>query len=347
MTEADRQLAGAVLMTGIPGAHLDSETRATLEEIRPSGVILFRRNIENLDQLRELTAELHSLPSRPLISIDHEGGRVVRVGEPFTNFPVARYVTDEGMALELGRAMGRELAAAGIDIDFAPVLDVDSNADNPIIGERAFSHSAQEVATLALAFARGMHSTGIVPCGKHFPGHGDTDRDSHLELPLVHKSRQELDRVELAPFRAAIAAKIPMLMTAHVVYTALDADRPATISPRIVRQLLREELKFGGVIVSDDLEMRAVADHNSVPDAAVASLGAGCDWALVCNDFANSIATSRRIGEAIAAGKLNKQELQKSHERIEALRVDRRDTTELPCRDHHALRDRILATQQA
>ncbi len=340
-----KSIAGAVLMTGIPGPRLDAATRRALEQMQPAGIILFRRNVESLEHLRALTAALHDLPSRPLVAIDHEGGKVVRVGAPFTDFPVARAVGDASTAEALGRAMGRELAAAGIDIDFAPVLDVDSNPDNPIIGERAFADSPQRVAELALAFARGMRSTGVIPCGKHFPGHGDTDRDSHLELPVVAKSRAELEAVELAPFRAAIAAGIPMLMTAHVLYPALDAKRPATVSPDIVGGLLRREMNYQGVIASDDLEMRALAADHSVPDAAVASLAAGCDWLLVCNDFSNSIATAEGIAAAVQRGDLDMQRLRESAARIQALRTSTStcDSVELPCAEHIALRDRIRA----
>ena len=335
------ELSGAVLTTGIPGTSLDSETRAALERIRPSGVILFRRNVESLTQLRALTTELHALPSRPLVSIDHEGGKVMRVGAPFTDFPPARTVPDAATAEALGRAMGRELAGAGIDIDFAPVLDVDSNPANPIIGDRAFSASATEVAELGTAFVRGMRSTGVVPCGKHFPGHGDTDRDSHLELPVVHKNRTELDAVELVPFRAAIAEDVPMLMTAHVLYPALDRERPATLSPTILQGLLRGELGYRGIIVSDDLEMRALSDDCAVPDAAIASLAAGCDWLLICNDFENTVRTAERLEAAIAAGELDAGQLRERAARIGALRGARCEAVDLPCAEHLALRDRL------
>ncbi len=338
------ELAGAVLTTGIPGLRLDAETQRELERIRPSGVILFRRNFESLEQLRALTAELHALPSRPLVSIDHEGGKVVRVGEPFTDFPPARNVTDTAAAKSLGRAMGSELAAAGIDIDFAPVLDVDSNPANPIIGDRAFSTDPQEVAMLGAAFVEGMRQSGVVACGKHFPGHGDTDRDSHLELPTVQKSRAELDAVELVPFRAAIADAIPMLMTAHVMYPGLDPDLPATLSPRILQSLLRDELGYAGVIVSDDLEMRALSDACSVEDAAVKSLAAGCDWLLICNEFENTRLAYQRVTQALGSGELDAGRLRTSARRIDALRPGHCEPVPLPCADHRALRDRLRAS---
>lgn len=346
MAKASDELAGAVLITGIPGTSLDRATRDVLERVRPSGVILFRRNFASFEQLRGLSAELRELPSRPLISIDHEGGRVMRVGPPFTIFPAARAATDRTTAEALGRAMGAELAAAGIDIDFAPVLDVDSNPANPIIGDRAFSTSATETAELAVAFAAGMLDAGVLPCGKHFPGHGDTDRDSHLELPVVGRSREQLEAVELVPFRAAIAAGIPMLMTAHVLYPALDPERPATLSPTILRDLLRGELGYDGVIVSDDLEMRALSDDCPVAEAAVASLRAGCDWLLVCNDFANTERAAHRIVAALDDGELDPAALRASAARVAALRQRRHRPaveTALPCAAHQQLCDRMTA----
>jgi len=346
MIDGNRALAGRVLTTGIPGAKLDSDTLSALHHMQPSGVILFRRNIEDVGQLRELTSRLHALPWHPWISIDHEGGRVLRVGEPFTMFPCARDVAlcgDGSIVEAVGRAMGRELRAVGIDIDFAPVLDVDSNPSNPIIGDRAFGNNPADASRCALALANGLRSGGVLPCGKHFPGHGDTDRDSHTDLPVVNRSRAELEELELVPFRAAIAARIPMLMTAHVVYSALDPAHPATLSRSIVHGLLRAELGFQGVVVSDDLEMRAVSDRLPVPEAAVAALRAGVDWLLVCNDFDQAIATSDRIASALAAGELDQRSLALSGERIRDLpRLGSVDQScEMPIAEHAALCERI------
>ena len=324
MVEHARRLAGEVLTTGVPGPAIDGETRRLHERLRPSGVILFRRNVESVEQLRELVAELHALPSRPLVSIDHEGGRVMRLGQPFTSFAAAREVARTGdaeIARAVGRAIGLELASVGIDIDFAPVLDVDSNPANPVIGDRAFGATPEDVSTFALAFHDGLASGGVIGCGKHFPGHGDTDVDSHLELPVVRRDRDALGAVELAPFRAAIAAGWPMLMTAHVRYTALDSELPATLSRRILVDLLRGELGFAGVLVSDDLEMGALRRFGEVPDLAVAALAAGVDWALVCNDLDAAARSAERIAAALERGELDPAALGASAERVRALRV--------------------------
>jgi beta-N-acetylhexosaminidase len=351
MTDSKRILAGRVLTTGIPGLRLDRDTLSALHHMQPSGIILFRRNIEGPGQLRELTGSLHALPWRPWISIDHEGGRVLRVGEPFTLFPCARDVGACGsmsVVEAVGRCMGLELRNAGIDIDFAPVLDVDSNPANPIIGDRAFGSDPAGVARYALALQRGLLVAGIVPCGKHFPGHGDTDRDSHTDLPVVHRSRVQLEEVEIPPFRAAIAARIPMLMTAHVLYSALDPDQPATLSRSIVHGLLRQDFGYGGVVVSDDLEMRAISARMPVAEAAVAALRAGVDWLLVCNDFDQAIATSDRITAALAGGELEAEVLVSASNRIDRLPrpTPAGEPLQMPVAEHAALCERIKQTRE-
>src|SRR5439155_8944763 len=193
----------------------------------------------------------------------------------------------ERTAEAVGRAIGDELRALGVDIDFAPVLDVHTNPANPVIGERAFGRDAATVARRALAFARGLDAAGVLACGKHFPGHGDTDTDSHLELPRIDHDWDRLEKVELLPFRRAAAAGLPIIMTAHVVFAALDAQRPATLSEQVITGLLRGKLGYRGVIVSDDLDMRAIAGHMGADHAAVAAVRAGCDVLLLCCDAAN------------------------------------------------------------
>lgn len=345
MTAWADELAGAVLCTGIPGPQLDAATRAALVRLGPSGVVLFRRNFEDVDQLRDLVARLHALPSAPLVSIDHEGGLVMRLREPFTHFPPARTVSlssDPDLAYAVGHAMGTELAAVGIDISYAPVLDVDSNPQNPIIGQRAFGADAETVVRFALPFMRGVQDAGVIACGKHFPGHGDTAHDSHLELPTVARSRQELEQTELPPFRAAIGAGIQVLMTAHVRYLALDGDQPATLSRPILQDILRRELRFLGVLVSDDLEMRALRGAGSIADCAVHALQAGVDWALVCNDFDESVRTFDRIRAALLDGTLDRETVERSAQRIRALRRPRRLVEiSLPVLAHQQLNERL------
>jgi beta-N-acetylhexosaminidase len=227
------------------------------------------------------------------------------------------------------------------------VLDVHSNPANPIIGDRAFSSDPDVVSAIGIALMRGLLAGGVIPCGKHFPGHGDTETDSHVELPTVRRSRAELERTELAPFRAAIAAGIPMLMTAHVLYPALDADHPATVSPAILTDLLRSELGFEGVIVSDDLEMRAISDRGNIGATAVASVEAGVDGLLVCQDLAKAAHAVQAIEDAVSEGVLDRGRISAAADRMQRLR-DQRPTSRhaavcaLPNPAHRALVGRLV-----
>ncbi len=314
-----RTTIGRLLVVGIPGFEIDAATREALEELCVGGVILFKRNVDTPAQIRALTRALHSLRPRPLISIDQEGGRVARLRNPFTEFPAAAVVGrngDAGLARNIGEAIGRELSAVGIDVDYVPVLDVHSNANNPVIGDRAFASDPETVARFAIAMMRGLRAGGVIPCGKHFPGHGDTATDSHHELPVVKRSRTGLDQIELAPFRAAISAGIPMLMTAHVVYPALDPKCPATVSPAIIDRLLRQGMGFEGVVASDDLHMRAISASQSIAKAAVDSVAAGVDQLLVCHDLGEAKKVVEAIAAAIDDGSLKLTKVERASQRI-------------------------------
>ncbi len=341
-----REQIGRLFTVGIPTGTLDVQTRRRLEELHVGGVILFRRNVGTPHEVAALTRALHDLPSEPLVAIDHDGGRVQRLGEPFTRFPPAAAVGrrhDPDLAFEIGRAMAEELASVGIDVNFAPVLDVHSNPLNPIIGDRAFGTTPAVVAAMGVALMRGLLAGGIIPCGKHFPGHGDTIADSHLELPVVRRSRAQLAEVELAPFREAIGAGIPMLMTAHVLYPALDSACAATLSSHILSDLLRGELGFAGVIVSDDLEMRAIADHSDVGAAAVATLRAGADMLLICEHLEKAEAAVQAVERAVAEGLMTADRIRAAANRITQLRRSRPQAipspAELPNRRHQLLVD--------
>jgi beta-N-acetylhexosaminidase len=290
--KAGRELVASPLWVGFEGKSLPPGLAKRLAAGEAGGVVLFARNVESPAQLRSLCREIRSAAGRgipaPLIAVDQEGGRVARLKDPpFTWFPPARACAlfccrNEEVAKAFGAATAAELRAVGVDVDFAPVLDVDSNPRNPVIGDRAFSGDAAAVARLGVAFANGCLAGGILPVGKHFPGHGDTSADSHVELPVVTAPAGTLLRRELHPFRLAIRAGIPALMTAHVVYRALDPRRPATLSPEILRGLLRRRMRFRGAVFSDALEMKAIAGRHGVAEAAVLAVSAGCDAVLVC-----------------------------------------------------------------
>jgi beta-N-acetylhexosaminidase len=189
---------------------------------------------------------------------------------------------DPALARKFARALATELAAVGISLDYAPVLDIHTNPKNPVIGDRALGEKPEVVAKLGRVIIEGLQAAGVAACGKHFPGHGDTAADSHLELPIIEHAPDRLRAVEFPPFKAAIDAGVAFIMTAHVLVTSIDDERPATLSPRIVQRILREELRYDGVIISDDLEMNAIANTYAPPDAAVAAIAAGCDALLMC-----------------------------------------------------------------
>jgi beta-N-acetylhexosaminidase len=283
--------AGQLLFVGFPGTSAPELLVECVREGRVGGVVLFRRNVESPEQVRELIGSLLSAapPDAPLlVAIDQEGGRVQRLREPWTEWPAMRRVAahgEPGKTAALAAALARELRELGIGLDFAPVVDVDTNPANPVIGDRAFAGTPEEVARHAAAFVSALQAGGVAACAKHFPGHGDTAQDSHHELPRLDHDLERLRRVELPPFVAAVRAGVASVMTAHVLLPALDAERPATLSPVVLR-LLREELGFDGVVFSDDLEMRAVADRFPIGERVLGALRAGVDALLVCSDVA-------------------------------------------------------------
>ncbi|HJO24119.1 MAG: beta-N-acetylhexosaminidase [Myxococcota bacterium] len=278
---------GQLLFAGFEGTRAPRDLLGLVREGRVGGVILFARNLEGPEQVRQLVAEFHaSAPAaHPLmVAIDQEGGRVQRLRAPWTEWPPMRTVGEHDRPSHtraLGTALGRELADLGIGLDFAPVVDVDTNPDNPVIGDRSFAGTAEAVGRHAAALIAGLQGTGVAACAKHFPGHGDTQVDSHKELPRVAHAIERLRAVELPPFRAAIEADVASVMTAHVVMEALDPELPATLSPKVLG-LLRHEIGFDGVVFSDDLEMAAVANHHTPGDAVRLALEAGCDALLTC-----------------------------------------------------------------
>lgn len=275
-------------MVGLEEPVLDDEARKLLREVQPLGVILFARNMPDRETLLTLTAALREENPNYLLAIDHEGGRVDRMPSGFTKMPPALQMAacaDPGMLRKAGRLHASELRAAGFDVNFAPVLDVHTNPDNPVIGDRSFGTTPEQVIHNALPYLQGLAEGGVIGCGKHFPGHGDTGVDSHLELPSLPARTHTLERLrtlEMRPFARAISDNIPMLMTAHVLCEALDAENPATLSRKVIEECLRRELGYDRVVVSDDMEMGAIVKNYSMGEAAVQAIAAGCDLLLVC-----------------------------------------------------------------
>ena len=297
MTSATlRTLCGQLLSVGFDGLQAPAELLGRIARSEVGGVMLFRPNIAEPGQVADLVRALRraSPAGFPLaVSVDQEGGLVQRLRQPLTVWPDMFSVAaagDPARTEAVGRGLGDELAALGIGWNFAPVLDVHTNPANPVIGNRAFGVTPTAVEIHALAFWRGLRAAGVLGCGKHFPGHGDTQTDSHLDLPVVVHDDARLRAVELAPFAAAVAAGLSAIMTAHVLYPAWDARLPATLSRRIACDILRGDLGFAGLLVSDDLGMRAVADRWPIEELVVQSLLAGVDHFLVREPLARQAA---------------------------------------------------------
>lgn len=282
-----RRQAGQLAIAGFAGHSLPADLRLLAKEFDLGGIILFARNVESPEQVAEITREAQSLTRDvPLwVSVDQEGGRVARLRAPFTVWPPMLALGrsgDEALVARFARTLGTELRAVGITLDYTPVLDLLTNPRNPVIGDRAFGDKAEDVARLGRIVISTLQSEGVAACGKHFPGHGDTSTDSHVELPLVEHPPDRLDAVEFVPFRAAIEAGVACIMTAHILVPSLDEERPATLSPAIVGGLLKKRLGYGGLVVTDDLEMGAIRTRYSAAEAAVGAIAAGCDAVLLC-----------------------------------------------------------------
>lgn len=316
-----RQKLGQMFIVGCQGEALSKPQQLLVEEYQFGGFILFKENCREAAQLvalsHQLWQALDEIP--PFIAIDQEGGRVHRLPPPFSHFPTAARIgakNDTGLAYRLGQAAAAELALAGVNLNFAPVLDVHSNPTNPIIGDRAFASEPKQVITMSSAWTDGLRAGGIIPCGKHFPGHGDTDKDSHVDSPVVKKSLDQLQAAELPPFAHACRAKIEALMTAHVVYTALDAKLPATLSEAVVTGLLRHQLGYDGVVFSDDLEMQAIGANYGVEETAHRAVRAGVDVLLFCHDLDKAVAAFEFLADQAERDAALRNRIEASQRRV-------------------------------
>lgn len=299
---------GNHLIVGISGTSLSDEDKRALNELKPVGVIFFAKNFLDgvpyevwLQTFRELHHQIREYAEREAMffTLDHEGGRVVRTPLPITRFPHAVLLRSHAQAV--GKATGIELKSLGINLSWAPVADIYSNPHNPIIGFRAFSNHPESTAEAVCQYYQGLKAAGIIGSAKHFPGHGDTSKDSHLELPILNLSLDDLRVRELIPFKALIDDQIPIIMTAHILFPQIDPDWPATLSPAILQTILREELGFSGVVVSDDLDMKAVSDMFMQRGTVARAFHAGCDLFIVSrNIHAASMERTYKIAEDFA-----------------------------------------------
>jgi beta-N-acetylhexosaminidase len=320
---------GQRFMVGFEGLTVSPDVKALIREFGVGNVVLFSRNVAAPEQVAELVRELQSVAreagqERPLlVAVDQEGGRVARLKEPWTTWPSARAVGrvgSEETAQEVGAALAAEMRACGIRCDFAPCVDVDTNPKNPVIGDRSFGDDPDLVGRLGAAVVRGLQENGVAACAKHFPGHGDTDLDSHLELPAVDHPRSRLDEIELRPFRKAIEAGVASVMTSHILVREIDDQLPATLSRPLIGGLLRRELSFTGAVVTDDLAMGAVAKHWTPGRLAVLAAQAGCDLLELCKGHDAQVESMEALIRAEESGEIVFQEAEAAEGRVRALK---------------------------
>lgn len=327
LDEATKKL-GETFIIGFEGTKLSDDTAAFLSQAAIGGVLLFTKNYSNPHQLIELTDQIQSCRAEfPLwISVDQEGGRVQRLKDPFTILPTAQQVgalNSPKLCFELAEAMARELKAVGINLNFCPVADINTNPSNPIIGgfDRAFGSTEDAVSKIISGIVRGHVVQGIQPCVKHFPGHGDTDKDSHLDLPKVTTPLETLRNREFRPFVRAFKSRCNMVMTAHILNASIDPELPATLSKRVLQDLLRKELRYSGIIISDDLEMQAITDHFGAAEAPVRALDAGCDLLIYRTEGAARKAYESVI-KALESGAINPERVIDAADRSRALKKE-------------------------
>lgn len=323
-----KQLVGQLFVVGFDGVSMTESLKGLIHEYHIGAVILFNRNIGTLEQLKQLTKDLQQEAknagySEPLlICLDQENGVVRRIDDVLTRFPGAMTLAAAGdtkIAAEVYEASAKELASCGINWNLAPVADVNNNPKNPIIGVRSFGDDPRKVADFVVASMKGMQAGGIISSLKHFPGHGDTQVDSHLSLPVIDKSQEELEKTELVPFKAGIEADCDTIMISHIQFNSVD-ERPASLSHKMVTGLLRDKLGFDGVVTTDCLEMDAIAKNVGVSEGSYQALLAGCDFLMVSHTLTEQIAAMDYIAGKIADNELDISRVQTSIERIRQLK---------------------------
>lgn len=358
--EARGQL-GELLMIGFSGMELSDETAAFFSQAGVGGAILFGHNYESPGQVAELTNQIQECRTDlPLwVGVDHEGGRVQRFKKPFTRIPDAEQISATAspkLAFDLAEMMGKELKAVGVNVNFCPVADIMTNPKNPVIGPRSYGSSEEQVSKMVTAMVRGHLVAGVQPVVKHFPGHGDTSVDSHFALPKIDTPLETLRERELKPFVRAFKSRCSMVMTAHIVNPKLDPERPATLSPKVLQDILRRELRYSKVVFSDDMEMKAIADHFGAADAPWMAVEAGCDILIYRSEAAGRKAFEA-LNQALDAGKLKPETVLQAAARSRTLKKETlvpyeavavQDVSrKVGIPEHQALVDKIIGPQVA
>jgi beta-N-acetylhexosaminidase len=314
---------GQMIIAGISGTTVDTNAQKLIVQSKVGGFIFYANNLVNPQQTVQLLNQMKSEnvpnPLPLLLSIDQEGGKISRLPGGFINFPTNKEIgsiNNSQFSYKVGTLLGSELKGFGFNLDYAPVLDVNSNPKNPIIGDRSFGNNPEIVSKLGIQTMKGIQSQNIIPTIKHFPGHGDTSVDSHLELPIVYKSLAELKKLELIPFERSINSGADVVMVAHILLPKLDAKFPASMSKNIITDILRKQLHFNGVVITDDLTMKAITNHYTIGSAAVDSVKAGSDFILVAHDYNKIKQTISSLKTAVQRGEISEQRINDSVSRI-------------------------------
>lgn len=313
---------GQMIFAGVSGTTMDTGAQKLINQLHVGGIIFYKNNFENPTQTVELVNQIKAENSSniPLfLGVDQEGGRVIRLPGALTNFPPNKQigeVNNPEFSYKIGRLLGYELKEFGLNLDFAPVLDINSNPNNPVIGDRSFGNNLEIVSKLGIETMKGIQSQKVIPTIKHFPGHGDTAVDSHLELPIVNKTLKELMKLELIPFKRAMDEGAEVVMVAHMLIPKLDKNNPASMSKVVMTDVLRKQLGFTGVIITDDMTMGAIVEHFDIGKAAVESVKAGSDIILVGHGYDNVDKIQSALKSAIEKGEISQQRINESVERI-------------------------------
>lgn len=312
---------GQMILSGFNGTCFNEELNTLLNDLKVGGVILFSRNIEDSKQLKKLTSDIiDTNQDIPLfISIDEEGGRVSRLPKDIKKFESSKSIGDRGdekYAYENGRGIGEILKKYNINMNFAPVLDIYSNPKNTVIGDRAFGDNEKVVSSMGIATMKGLKDENVIPVIKHFPGHGDTEVDSHLGLPIVEKNLKQLNELELIPFNKAIENGVGAIMVSHILIKEIDDKYPATLSYNLINNILRNDMKFENIVITDDMLMKAITDYISIEEASVKSIKAGTDIILIGSDVNKTESVIERIKLAVANNEISEERIDKSVYRI-------------------------------
>jgi beta-N-acetylhexosaminidase len=318
-------LVGQLFIVGFDGFSVPGEFKKFIHDYNLGGVIYFKRNVQSPAQLAELTNEVQfqcrkkENPSL-FVSIDHEGGKVNRLIKPFTKFPGNEYlgeVNSPKLCFQFGAVIAKELKAIGVNVNFAPVVDVATNPDNPVMKERMFSKDPEVVGKMASAVCRGIQKVGVIAVAKHFPGHGDTKEDSHFKLPRVDRKLDEIENCELIPFKRVIKSRVEGVMTAHIINPNIDPDYPATLSEKTIDAILRNSLRFSRLVFTDDMEMKAIVDNYGAEEAAVLAVNAGCDCLVYRGDNGLPIPQIEAIVKAVEEKRMPRARVELAVHRIQ------------------------------